>query len=358
MNLQLFAQEKTEKATPHKRQKAREKGQVFSSREVTSALILITCIVILKNVGADIFEKVGQFQSYFLTEYLVREDVFTPNGINSIFHECVIFLAKVVAPILISVLLAGLISNYLQIGFIFSSEAITPKLDRINPLAGLKRMFSKRGLVELVKSVLKISIIGLVAYNTLKKNKDVFPLVLDMDLHTSMRLIFAIAYDVGLKAAITLLILAGFDYIFQRHEYETGLMMSKQDIKEEYKEVEGNPQIKSRIRQIQRQMARSRMMQDVAKADVVITNPTHFAVAIVYDIELYSAPVVLAKGRDKLAKRIKEIAHDENIPIVENKPLAQSLYRSVEIGDVIPEALYNAVAEILAFVYTLKERRI
>jgi len=160
-----------------------------------------------------------------------------------------------------------------------------------------------------------------------------------------------------MKASVTLLIISAFDYFYQWYEYETSLMMSKQDIKEEYKEVEGNPQIKSRVRQIQRQMARGRMMKDVEKADVVITNPTHYAVALAYDTTLHAAPVVVAKGVDKLAEKIKEIATKEDVPIVENKALAQTLYKTVEIGDIIPESLYNAVAEILAFIYSLKERR-
>lgn len=357
MNLQLFAQEKTEKATPRRRQKAREKGQVFSSRELTSALILLTSIMIFKVTGATTFYRLKQFISYFLREYLSREDIFTNIGVISLLAESTLFLGKIVAPLLAGVVLAGLFSNYMQVGFILTTEPLSPKLERINPLSGIKRIFSKRSLMELVKSVLKIFVIGYVVFTTLENQKDIFPLILDMDLYESSKLIASIAFNVGIKASITLLVLSLLDYFYQRYEYETGLMMSKEDIKEEFKEVEGNPQTKSRIRQIQRQMARGRMMQDVKKADVVITNPTHFAVAIVYDVSVHSAPMVLAKGSDNLAKKIKEIATDEGIPIVEDKPLAQALYKSVEIGDVIPESLYQAVAEVLAFVYTLKERR-
>lgn len=357
MNLQLFAQEKTEKATPRRRQKAREKGQVFSSRELTSALILLTSIMIFKVTGATTFYRLKQFISYFLKEYLSREDIFTNIGVISLLAESTLFLGKIVAPLLAGVVLAGLFSNYMQVGFILTAEPLSPKLERINPLSGIKRIFSKRSLMELVKSVLKIFVIGYVVFTTLENQKDIFPLILDMDLYESSKLIASIAFNVGIKASITLLVLSLLDYFYQRYEYETGLMMSKEDIKEEFKEVEGNPQTKSRIRQIQRQMARGRMMQDVKKADVVITNPTHFAVAIVYDVSVHSAPMVLAKGSDNLAKKIKEIATDEGIPIVEDKPLAQALYKSVEIGDVIPESLYQAVAEVLAFVYTLKERR-
>lgn len=250
-----------------------------------------------------------------------------------------------------------LLSNYMQIGFVLSLEPISPKLERINPMQGFKRIFSRRSLLELIKSVVKIIVVAYVVYTSINKYKNLFPLMLDMSLLDSLRLILSIVFEMGIKAAITLLIMSVFDYFYQWYEYETGLMMSKQDIKEEYKEVEGNPQIKSRIRQIQRQMARGRMMRDVEKADVVITNPTHYAVALAYDATLHSAPIVLAKGANKLAERIKEIATKEDVPIVENKALAQTLYKTVEVGDIIPESLYNAVAEILAFIYSLKERR-
>ena len=266
------------------------------------------------------------------------------------------FIGKLLAPIALTVVGISLFANYIQVGFVLSLEPISPKLERINPLEGHKRIFSKRSLLELVKSIIKIIIIAYVAYTVIRNHIDIFPLMLDMDLTDSLRLIFTIAFEVGIKSAITLLILSIFDYFYQWYEYETGLMMSKQDIKEEYKEVEGNPQVKSRIRQLQRQMARSRMMADVKDADVVITNPTHYAVALAYDATIHSAPVIIAKGIDKIAEKIKDIANKEDVPIVEDKTLAQILYKTAEVGDIIPESLYNAVAEILALVYSLKER--
>lgn len=358
MNLQLFAQEKTEKATPRRRQKARERGQVFSSRELNSAFILLASFILLRLIGKNIVINMTQFFEHFLTDSIKREDIFTQNGIITLLYETLSFISKVVLPIILGVFSVCLISNYIQVGFVFSMEPISPKLERINPLEGLKRIFSRRSLFELVKSIFKIILITYVVYTVINNYKNLFPLMLDMSLADSLSLILSIAFDIGIKAAITLLIMAVFDYFYQWYEYETGLMMSKQDIKEEYKEVEGNPQIKSRIRQIQRQMARSRMMKDIEKADVVITNPTHYAVALAYNSAMHSAPVVLAKGVDKLAERIKEIALREDIPIVENKALAKTLYKTVEVGDMIPESLYNAVAEILAFIYSLKERRL
>lgn len=358
MNLQFFAQEKTEKATPRRRKRARERGQVFSSKELNSALILLTSIVILKLTGKNLIKNIIDFINHILTNHINNEDIFSQNGITMFSQEILIFAGKVLAPMLLSISGICLLFNYMQVGFVFSLEPISPKLERINPLEGFKRIFSRRSFMELVKSITKIIIVGYVAYASINNHKNLFSLMLDMELFDSVRLTLSIAFEVGIKASITLLIMSIFDYFFQWYEYETGLMMSKQDIKEEYKEVEGNPQIKSRVRQIQRQMARGRMMADAKKADVVITNPTHYAIALAYDVDLHSAPMVLAKGADKLAKKIKEIAVEEDVPIVENKALAQTLYKTVEVGDIIPESLYNAVAEILAFVYSLKERRV
>lgn len=354
MNLQLFAQERTEKATPRRRQKARERGQVFSSRELSSAFILLVSFVLFRVLGKNIVSNVAELYGYCLTDAILKEDLFTHDGIITLLYETLISISKVLLPIMLGVFSIVLIVNFLQVGFVLSAEPISPKLDRINPLEGLKRIFSKRSLVELLKSCIKLIIVTYAVYSVIRKNQNLFPLLLDMSLADSLGLVLNIAFNIGLRASITLLILAVFDYFYQWYEYEKGLMMSKQDIKEEYKEVEGNPQIKSRIKQIQRQMARSRMMKDVEKADVIITNPTHYAIALAYDSTKHIAPVVLAKGADKLAERIKEIALQHDIPIVEDRTLAQTLYRTVEVGDVIPESLYQAVAEILAFIYSLK----
>jgi flagellar biosynthetic protein FlhB len=357
VNLQLFAQERTEKATPRRRQKARERGQVFSSRELNSALVLMTSFLLLRIVGKNAVVNIIEFFNHILTDWINREDIFNQKEIEMFLHEILLFAGKVFLPIALAVFAVCLFSNYMQIGFVLSLEPISPKLERINPLQGFKRIFSRRSLLELVKSIIKITLVAYVVYSAINKHKSLFPLMLDMSLLDSLSLILSIAFEMGIKASITLLIMSVFDYYYQWYEYETGLMMSKQDIKEEYKEVEGNPQTKSRIRQIQRQMARGRMMKNIEKADVVITNPTHYAVALAYDAALHSAPIVLAKGVDKLAERIKEIAAKEDVPIVENKVLAQTLYKTVEVGDIIPESLYNAVAEILAFIYSLRERR-
>lgn len=357
MNLQLFSQEKTEKATPRRRHMARERGQVFSSREFVSALMLLVGVLVLKYFGPYAIQKLLNLFVEILNNQMTRQDIFTIEGVHALFVQLVIFTGKILLPLFLTLLITGIFANYIQVGTVFSLEAISFKLERINPIDGFKRIFSKRSLVELIKSTVKIFVVGYVVFKTVKKNKDVFPLMLDMDIKTSLQVIISIIFTVGLKAAITLIILSIFDYIYQWYEYEVSLMMSKEDIKEEFKEVEGNPQVKSKIRQVQQQFAKSRMMKDVPKADVVITNPTHFAVALIYNPSKYPAPLVIAKGADLLAKRIKHIAKDEDVPIVENKMLARTLYKTAEIGDIIPEHLYTAVAEVLAFVYSLKEGR-
>ncbi|MCR4430523.1 MAG: flagellar biosynthesis protein FlhB [Tepidanaerobacteraceae bacterium] len=357
MNLQLFAQEKTERATPRKRQKARERGQVFSSREMVSSAVLLTGFAILNIFQSNIIGGLTAYLSSTWQQLLNKEDLYTIPEIQKIFVQAMMFISKIMAPLLSGIMLAGVLTNFLQTGAVLSLEPIIPKIERINPFEGLKRIFSRRSLMELLKSTAKIIVIGYLIYSSIYKIKDIIPLMLDMDVYSSFEMLTNISFNTGMKAGIALFILAVFDYVYQWYEYETGLMMSKEDIKEEFKEVEGNPQIKSRIRQIQRRMARSRMMHDVKKADVVITNPTHLAVALAYDASVNPAPVVLAKGSHGIAEKIKQIAEREDIPIVENKPLAQVLYKSVEIGDVVPENLYHAVAEVLAFVYSLKERR-
>ena len=357
MKLQLFAQEKTEKATPRRRQKARERGQVFSSRELTSALILISSFMLIKTLGTKAVYDISTFVINMLQNLSSSEEVFNVNGLTKVFYESVFFIGRTVAPLALGVMSVGLLSNYLQVGFILNTEPLSPKLERINPLSGFKRVFSKRSVMELLKSIVKIFAVGYVVYKNLIAQKHVFPLMLDMDLTAAAIFTTNLAFNIGTKAAITLLVLSIFDLLYQWYEYESSLKMSKEDIKEEFKEVEGNPQTKSRIRQIQRQMSRGRMMKDLRTADVVITNPTHFAIGLAYDASTHSAPIVVAKGSDLLAQKIKEIAEEENIPIVEDKPLAQTLYKSVEVGDLIPEELYNAVAEILAFVYGLEEGR-
>jgi flagellar biosynthetic protein FlhB len=356
MNLQLFAQERTEKPTPRRRQKARERGQVVASRELNSVIVLFTALFVLKIFGPAIIDRQLEFIKMILRDYIQANALSGVTFTHNILVDSMLFLSRAILPIVAGVFLAGIVSNFLQVGFVFSLKPIYPDLNRINPLQGIKRIFSRRSLMELIKSILKIFIVAYVTFSVIKSRINTFPLMLDMSMEDSAKFLTNTAFDIGFKSALALLVLAVFDYIFNRREHEKSLMMSKQDIKEEYKEMEGNPQTKTRIRQIQRQISRRRMMHDIKNADVVITNPTHIAVALMYDADTTLAPILIAKGRDKLAQKIKDIAEIEGVPIVENKSLARVIYKSVDIGEAIPEKLYNAVAEILAFVYSMKER--
>ncbi len=359
MNLQLFAAgagggEKTEKATPKKRRDARKKGQVFQSREISSALVLLIIFIVLRIFGSTIYSQLARFAKKVFTEYPDIKEMYMRDIVVRVFSDSIIVFFSAVGPILVAALLAGLIINYAQVGFLFTLEPLKPQLSRINPLSGFKRMFSTRGLVELVKSVLKVTAICYVAYQYINGKLQTILSLMDMDVIQIASFIAVTCLDVAIRICVVLIILGVFDFGYQWWEYENNLKMTKQEIKEEYKQIEGNPEIKGKIKQKQRQMSMRRMMQEIPKADVIITNPTHFACALKYDTQEALAPVLLAKGQDYIALRIKEIAKEANVEIVENKPLARAIYDSVEIGQAIPQELYQAVAEVLAFVYSLK----
>lgn len=359
INLQLFAQgggagEKTEKATPKKREDARKKGQVLQSREISSAMVLMLVFVTLRIFGSNIYNQIMTYTKFVFTEYPKMDNFYMPDIIIRVFIDSVTVMLKAVAPILIVALLAGLITSYAQVGFLFTLETLSVKFSRINPLSGFKRMFSVHGVVEMVKSILKIAVIGYVAYAYINSQAAGILRMMDMDILGIAAFIGLTAINVAIRICVVLLILGVLDYGYQWWEYEKNLKMSKQEVKEEYKQTEGNPEIKSKIKQRQRQMSMRRMMQEVPKADVVITNPTHFACAIKYDAKVSSAPIVVAKGQDYIAMRIKETARDSKVEIVENKVLARAIYDTADIGEAIPHDLYQAVAEVLAFVYSLK----
>ena len=358
INLQLFAQggggDKTEKATPKKRQDARKKGQVLQSREISSALVLMFVFVSLRIFGSNIYNQIIFFTKKVLTEYPRMDDLYMPDIILRVFIDSITVLLKSLAPIFAVAVISGVFVGYAQVGFLFTLETLTFKFSRINPFSGFKRLFSTRGAVEMVKSTLKIVIIGYVAYSYLNGQADSVLGLVDMDVLSIAGYIAVTALNVAIRICFVLILLGVFDYAYQWWEYEKNLKMSKHEVKEEYKQTEGNPEIKSRIKQKQRQMSMRRMMQEVPKADVVITNPTHFACAIKYDSKASAAPVLIAKGQDYIALRIKEIAKKNKVELVENKTLARTLYETVDIGKAIPSELYQAVAEVLAFVYSLK----
>jgi len=356
VNLQLFAgaEERTEKATPKKRREARKKGQVFQSRDISSALVLLAIFVTLRVLGKNIFSRTARFTEKVFVEYPDIRDSYIREIVVRIFTDGVIAFLSTVGPVLLVALLVGLVVNYAQVGFLFTLEPLKPQLGRINPINGFKRIFSVRGFVETLKAVLKVTAICYVTYNYLNGKLYTIMSLMDMDVIQISSFIAVTCLDVGIRICVILIILGVFDFGYQWWEYEKSLRMTKQEVKEEYKQIEGNPEIKAKIRQKQRQMSLRRMMQEIPKADVVITNPTHLACALKYDADKNAAPVLLAKGQDYLAIRIKEIAKEARVEIVENKPLARAIYDTVDIGEEIPQELYQAVAEVLAFVYSLK----
>lgn len=357
LNYQLFAaggDDKTEKATPKKKSDARKKGQVFQSREMAAALVLVILIISVRIFGLSIYGEITGYMKRAFTQYLTQTDKIDLSIVARLFVDGITVLAKTTLPLLVIAVVAAMTAGYVQVGFLFTMETLKPQGNRINPLNGFKRMFSMRSVVELVKSIFKIVIVAWVAYSYLSSRTNEVITLMGASLPDILVFIGNAAFTVALRICVAMIILGLLDYIYQRYDYEKSLKMTKQEVKEEFKQIEGNPEIKSRIKQKQRQMSMRRMMQDIPKADVVITNPTHFAVAVKYDAEKASAPYVIAKGQDYIALRIKQVAADNKIQIVENKPLARTLYSTVDIGQTIPPELYQAVAEILAFVYNLK----
>lgn len=354
IDLQFFSQEKTEKATPKKQQETRKKGQVAKSTDINTAIILLFIFVLLWLIGSYIGEKIFTFMHYMFQEYLLFS--LTPENVETLFLELTNQAVIMIAPILAVAFLAGIFSNYVQVGVLFAPEAIAFKLSKLDPIAGFKRIYSIRAIVELLKSLLKIFLIALVTFTILWLSIDELLFLSLVPIADSLALVGSLTVNMGIAVAILLLFLAVLDYIYQKYDHEKKIKMSKQDIKDEYKKTEGDPLIKSKIKEKQRQMAMQRMMQEVPKADVVITNPTHYAIALKYDGDKMDAPIVIAKGVDFLAQKIKSIAYSNQIITVENKLLARALYEQAEIGNEVPEDLFKAIAEVLAYVYRIRNK--
>ncbi|MBU5673064.1 flagellar biosynthesis protein FlhB [Paenibacillus brevis] len=348
----MFAGEKTEKATPKKRQDARKKGQIAKSQEIPGAVVLISGFFSLLMFGGYFKEKlVSLYSDIFLNRLTM--DVNSEN-VMMMFGEYGIQILLLLAPIFLAVFVMAVVANYAQVGFLFTGELLKPKFSKLNPLKGLKQIFSMRSLMEFFKSIMKLIIIGYLVYSTLWGEKDQLAGLSRIPVEQAFYFTADITMNLGIKIAAALLVLAVVDFLYQRYEHEKNLKMSKQDIKDEYKKMEGDPLVKGKIRERQRRMALQRMMQEIPKADVIITNPTHFAIALKYDGSKMDAPQVVAKGQDFVALRIKEIAKEHGVITIENKPLARALFQRTEIGDSIPGDLFQAVAEVLAYVYKLQ----
>ena len=352
LDLQFFAGEKTEKATPQKRQESRKKGQVAKSQEVAAALIMLGGILVLSFLGEWMLDQLLAIYRINYIQYISWD--ITPDTIRLMFEQLAMDAFLVIVPIMLVGVIFGFLGNYMQVGPLFTAEPLKAKLERLDPIKGAKRIFSVRALVELAKSLMKIAIVGGAAFGVLWFGQEEIFSLSRQSLRDSLSLVGGLVLQMGMVAALILLSLSTLDYMYQKYEFEKGIRMSKQDIKDEYKKAEGDPLIKQKIKEKQRQMSMNRMIQDLPNADVVITNPTHYAIAIQYDAETMEAPKVIAMGKDFTALKIKEKAKELGIVTMENKPLARSLYAQVLIGDSVPEELFLAVAEVLAYIYALK----
>ncbi|MFZ7944707.1 flagellar biosynthesis protein FlhB [Neobacillus sp. 19] len=351
LDLQFFA-EKTEKATPRKKQDARKKGQVAKSTDLNNAIVLLASFLILAIYGKQMAVRLYQLFRSGLSDLLLMN--LTEESVPMLFVGLLKESAFIAVPVIFIAWLASLVSNLSQVGFLIAPEALKWDLKKLNPISGAKRLFSARTLVEFVKSLLKVIAVAVVAGLMLWSEKSEFLKLPQLDPLQIVGFISSLMIRMGLAISAVYLGIAAMDLVYQRFDFAKKLRMSKQEIKDEYKKTEGDPLIKHKIKEKQRQMSRARMMQEIPNAQVVVTNPTHYAVAIAYEQGKMQVPMVVAKGADFLALKIKEVAKDHQVVIMENKPLARALYASVEIGEEIPEDLFKAVAEILAYVYRIK----
>lgn len=347
-------EQRTERATPKRRSEAREKGDVAKSREVTSVAVLMAAVGTLYFSKSHMVENLMEITGRSFLEAGAFE--FTPERLHLLLVDLVVKVGLITFPVFLGVFFLGIVSNIAQVGFLFTTEPLAPKIEKIDPVKGLQRIFSLRSVAELIKSILKIIIISAVVYSALKGEMENVPPLMFMSTAEIAAFIGGVSFRILLKSSWVLLILAILDYAYQKWEYEKKLRMTKQEVKDEMKQSEGDPQVKSRIRSLQREWARQRMMEEVPRADVVITNPTHFAVALRYKKEEAAAPIVVAKGRNLVAEKIKKVAKEAGVPVVEDKPLARTLFKAIDIGEEIPAKVYRAVAEVLAYVYRVKGR--
>ncbi|MDD3367740.1 MAG: flagellar biosynthesis protein FlhB [Lachnospiraceae bacterium] len=363
LDLQFFAKdgpggEKTEEPTGKKLSDARKEGQVAKSREITNVCGLLGLFLILRfgagrmgkgfmELFASVYDKIPEFVKMY--------DGFLPEGnMFTMFRNVLLQMLIMLLPIFIIGFIIAFLTNFIQVKWQVSWKPMQPKFSKMNPINGFKRFFSMNSLVELIKSILKVGLIFYIAYSYLSDKRDMIFLLYDIPLWQAIQLMGDLVWGLGIRICVFYLIIVVMDFAYQKYKFHEDMKMTKQEVKDEMKEQEGDPAVKGKQRAKMQEVSRRRMMQELPKADVVITNPTHYAVAIKYDPEQYDAPYVLAKGSDYLAQKIKEVARENKIEIVENKPLARMLYANVEVGQVVPPELYQTVAEVLAFVYHLQ----
>ncbi|MBR4718983.1 MAG: flagellar biosynthesis protein FlhB [Lachnospiraceae bacterium] len=363
-DLQYFAKEgpggeKTEPATDKKKSDARKEGQVAKSKELSGAISLFAMFLILKifigSLGTSFLEVFSVSYAHIPELTSVPDGMVIPREYAGVMNQIITKMLMMLLPFLAAAFMIAFMVDLVQVRWKPTAKPLQPKFNKLNPVNGFKKLFGVDKLIELIKSLLKLIVIGYMAYSTLKDQAAQLFLLYDMQLISALKLFGDIVINMSLKICAVYLVIGIVDYVYQKHKFNEDLKMTKQEVKDEWKNAEGDPAIKGKQRQRMQEASRRRMMQDIPQADVVITNPTHFAVAIKYDPNTAPAPYVVAKGEDFLAAKIKEEAGKHGIEIVENKPLARMLYYNVDLGAQIPQELYSTVAEILAVIYNRRE---
>lgn len=351
----MASEEKTEKATPKKRRDQRKEGNVASSKDVIAVASLIGCFYCLQLLFPAIYESLRETMIFQISAVESIEELSLGN-LQMLGMKAVTVLSKCIFPLGVISLAIGVVATGIQTRFNVTTKPLKFKLSKLNPLKGIKNMFSLKQVVEMLKAVIKIIILGVILYGILKDEIVVIAQMMDIAPLSSAAYVLKEIMSMVLKVAMVFAAIAGFDYFYQRWSYEKNLKMTKEEVKEEYKQTEGDPKIKGKIRSLQQSMARSRMMQAVPDADVIIRNPTHYAVALRYDIDKDNAPVVIAKGQDLIALKIVEIGEAHKVMVIENKPLARGIYASTPLGGQIPAEYYGVVAEILVEVFRMNKK--
>ncbi len=352
----IFAnEEKTEEATPKKKSEARKKGQVARSKDVGLAITMVTCTLVILLLSGMIVGNLKDTMIYFLQSGMLQN--VNEMSIKSIVLTVLLKATLCILPVVVPIMIAGIVASLMQTGFLLTGEPLKPKFSKLNPISGFKNMFSKKSFVDLLKNLAVVTVIGFIGFLYVRDNYDKILQISNTYLPSLGGQVQDLVVGIFFQVSLVLVIIAAADYFVQFKFHQKDLRMTKQEIKEEYKQMEGDPQIKSKIKQKQREMATRRMMASVADATVVITNPTHLSIALKYEEGNNEAPKVVAKGADLVALKIKEVAKENDVPIMENKPLARMMYEQVDIDREIPQEMYQAVAEILAMVYKLKNKK-
>lgn len=343
--------DKTEEASARKLSQAREKGQVLSSKEVNNFAILLGATVVIGLVGPFTMRVMAES----LLIFIERPDMIDVAGSGAVMIDMLLGVGLAIAPALGLLVVLAAFGILAQIGWLISPESIQPKLEKISPISGAKRLFSLKSVVELLKGVLKMILVGFVAYLIVAPEFTRIELMVQMDLKELLDETHLVSIEIFIGVLAVVAVIAVVDYLYQRYEFMNQMKMSKQEVRDEHKQTEGDPHVKARLRQLRMERARTRMMAEVPKATVVITNPTHYAIALKYDMDQMAAPRVVAKGVDAVALRIREVANENEVPIVENRPLARALYDNAELDEEIPEEYYKAVAEVISYVFKMNQ---